>query len=353
MVTKVIPIVARRTAAPAFGGGALADTRGRAMRDLRISVTDRCNFRCVYCMPREVFDAGHEFLPHSAILSFEEITRLARIFVDLGVKKVRLTGGEPLVRKQLHRLVAMLNELPVEITLTTNGSLLARQAKGLKEAGLDRVTVSLDSLDEVTFQAMNDADFPVAKVIEGIEVAAAEGLAPVKINMVVKRGTNEADIVAMAGRWRGTGHIVRFIEYMDVGSSNGWRMDDVVPSAEVVRRISERWPLEPIDANYPGEVAERWRYADGAGEIGVISSVTQAFCSSCNRMRLSTEGSLYTCLFAQSGHDLKALLRSGASDEEIRNEIAAVWQRRSDRYSEVRTEETAKQRKIEMSYIGG
>jgi cyclic pyranopterin phosphate synthase len=323
------------------------------MRDLRISVTDRCNFRCVYCMPREVFDAGHEFLPHSAILSFEEITRLARIFVDLGVKKVRLTGGEPLVRKQLHRLVAMLNELPVEITLTTNGSLLARQAKALKEAGLDRVTVSLDSLDEATFRAINDADFPVSKVIEGIEVAAAEGLAPVKINMVVKRGTNEADIVAMAGRWRGTGHIVRFIEYMDVGSSNGWRMDDVVPSAEVVRRISERWPLEPIDANYPGEVAARWRYVDGAGEIGVISSVTQAFCASCNRMRLSTEGSLYTCLFAQSGHDLKALLRSGASDDEIRNEIAAVWQRRTDRYSEVRTEETAKQRKIEMSYIGG
>jgi cyclic pyranopterin phosphate synthase len=353
MPTKVIPIAARRTPAPLFHGGALADTLGRPMRDLRISVTDRCNFRCVYCMPREVFDAGHEFLPHSAILSFEEITRLARIFVDLGVKKIRLTGGEPLVRKQLHRLVAMLAELPVEMTLTTNGSLLARQAKALKQAGLHRVTVSLDSLDEATFRAMNDADFPVAKVIESIEVAAAEGLAPVKINMVVKRGINDRDIVAMAQRWRGTGHIMRFIEYMDVGSSNGWRMDDVVPSAEVVRRISERWPLEPIDANYPGEVAERWRYLDGAGEIGVISSVTQAFCSSCNRMRLSTEGSLYTCLFAQSGHDLKALVRGGASDEEIRNEIAAVWQRRSDRYSEIRTAETAKQRKIEMSYIGG
>jgi cyclic pyranopterin phosphate synthase len=304
-------------------------------------------------MPREVFDAGHEFLPHSAILSFEEITRLARIFADLGVKKIRLTGGEPLVRKQLHRLVAMLAELPVEITLTTNGSLLAKQARALKQAGLHRVTVSLDSLDEATFQAMNDADFPVAKVIESIEVAAAEGLAPVKINMVVKRGTNDSDIVAMAQRWRGTGHIVRFIEYMDVGSSNGWRMDDVVPSAETVRRISERWPLEPVDANYPGEVAERWRYLDGAGEIGVISSVTQAFCSTCNRMRLSTEGSLYTCLFAQSGHDLKALVRGGASDEEIRNEIAAVWQVRADRYSEIRTAETAKQRKVEMSYIGG
>jgi cyclic pyranopterin phosphate synthase len=304
-------------------------------------------------MPREVFDAGHEFLPHSAILSFEEIARLARIFVGLGVKKIRLTGGEPLVRKQLHRLVAMLDELPVEVTLTTNGSLLARQAKALKQAGLDRVTVSLDSLDEATFQAMNDADFPVAKVIEGIEVAAAEGLGPIKINTVVKRGINDGDIVAMAGRWRGTGHIVRFIEYMDVGSSNGWRMDDVVPSAEVVRRISERWPLEPIGANYPGEVAERWRYVDGAGEIGVISSVTQAFCATCNRMRLSTEGSLYTCLFAQSGHDLKGLLRAGASDDEMRDEIAAVWQRRADRYSEIRTAETAKQRKVEMSYIGG
>jgi cyclic pyranopterin phosphate synthase len=323
------------------------------MRDLRISVTDRCNFRCVYCMPREVFDAGHEFLPHSAILSFEEIARLARVFAGLGVRKIRLTGGEPLVRKQLHRLVAMLRELPVELTLTTNGSLLARQAAALKQAGLDRVTVSLDSLDDATFRAMNDADFPVAKVIEGIETAAAAGLAPVKINMVVKRGTNDHDIVAMARRWRGTGHIIRFIEYMDVGSTNGWRMDDVVPSAEVVERINDAWALEPVDANYPGEVAERWRYLDGAGEIGVISSVTQAFCASCNRMRLSTEGSLYTCLFAQSGFDLKSLLRSGASDEEIRNEIAAVWQKREDRYSEIRTAETAKAKKVEMSYIGG
>jgi cyclic pyranopterin phosphate synthase len=350
---KVIPIQAKRLAAPPFAGGPLADTRGRPMRDLRISVTDRCNFRCVYCMPREVFDAGHEFLPHTAILSFEEIARLARIFVDLGVKKIRLTGGEPLVRKQLHRLVAMLAALPVEITLTTNGSLLARQAQALKQAGLHRVTVSLDSLDEATFQAMNDADFPVAKVLEGIDAAAAEGLAPVKINMVVKRGTNDAGILAMAERWRGTGHVLRFIEYMDVGSSNGWRMDDVVPSAEVVRRISQRWPLEPIDPNYPGEVAERWRYLDGAGEIGVISSVTQAFCASCNRMRLSTEGSLYTCLFAQSGHDLKSLVRGGASDDELRNEIAAVWQARTDRYSEIRTSQTSSLKKVEMSYIGG
>jgi len=357
MMKKVIGIRpesgAARPAAAAFAGGRLADTLGRPMRDLRISVTDRCNFRCVYCMPREVFDANYRFLPHSAILSFEEIARLARIFVGLGVKKLRLTGGEPLVRRNLERLVAMLSELKTEITLTTNGSLLARQVDALKKAGLDRVTVSLDSLDDATFRAMNDAGFPVAKVIEGIEAAAAAGLAPVKINMVVKRGVNDGDIAAMAGRWRGSGHIVRFIEYMDVGATNGWRMDDVVPSAEVVRRIGSRWPLEPIGANYPGEVAQRWRYADGAGEIGVISSVTQAFCASCNRMRLSTEGSLYTCLFAGSGHDLKSLLRGGASDERMRDEIAALWQRRADRYSEIRTAETAKLRKVEMSYIGG
>ncbi len=361
MAKKVIPIQQRsgsgarptRLAAPSFEGGTLADTLGRSMHDLRISVTDRCNFRCVYCMPREVFDAGYKFLPHDAILSFEEIARLAHVFAGLGVKKIRLTGGEPLVRRDLSRLVEMLSELDVEITLTTNGSLLAKQADSLKKAGLNRVTVSLDSLDDATFRAMNDADFPVAKVIEGIEAAAAAGLGPVKINMVVKRGVNDRDVLAMAERWRGSGHIMRFIEYMDVGSTNGWRMDDVVPSAEVVRRVSERWPLEPADANYPGEVAGRWRYLDGAGEIGVISSVTQAFCASCTRMRLSTEGSLYTCLFARSGHDLKALLRGGASDDEIRNEIAAVWTNRSDRYSEIRTLETAKAKKVEMSYIGG
>jgi GTP 3',8-cyclase len=349
---KVIPLVSeRRAAAAPFTGGKLVDTRARPMRDLRISVTDRCNFRCVYCMPREVFEQ-HQFLPHGAILTFEEIARLARIFVGLGVEKIRLTGGEPLVRRDVHRLVAMLAELDVEITLTTNGSLLAKQAKALKAAGLDRVTVSLDSLDDATFKAMNDADYPVAKVIEAIDVAAAVGL-PVKINTVVKRGVNDQDIVRMAERWRGSGHILRFIEYMDVGSSNGWVMDDVVPSAEVVRRISARWPLVPVDANYAGEVAERWRYVDGAGEIGVISSVTQAFCSSCNRMRLSTEGSLFTCLFGQSGHDLKSLVRGGATDEELRNEIAAVWQRRDDRYSEIRTEATSRERKVEMSYIGG
>ena len=350
---KVIPIHSGRAAAPAYDGRALADTRGRPMRDLRISVTDRCNFRCVYCMPREVFDADYKFLPHSAILSFEEIARLASVFTGLGVKKIRLTGGEPLVRRHLDRLVAMLGELGVEITLTTNGSLLAKQAPALKKAGLHRVTVSLDSLDDATFRAMNDADYPVAKVIDGIEAAAAAGLAPVKINMVVKRGANDRDVEAMAERWRGTGHVMRFIEYMDVGSSNGWRMDDVVPSVEVVRRISARWPLEPVGANYPGEVAERWRYRDGAGEVGVISSVTQAFCSGCSRMRLSTEGALYTCLFAHSGHDLKRLLRGGATDEELRNEIAAVWRGRGDRYSEIRTLETAKLPKVEMSYIGG
>jgi GTP 3',8-cyclase len=361
MATKVIPIAAAgaaaREVAPAFAGGALADTRGRAMHDLRISVTDRCNFRCVYCMPREVFDASYRFLPHSAILSFEEIARLAGIFVGLGVRKIRLTGGEPLVRKDLHKLVAQLKKLQAEVTLTTNGSLLARHARALADAGLDRVTVSLDSLDEATFRAMNDADFPVAKVIEGIDAAAAAGLGPIKVNMVVKRGVNDHEIAAMAERWRGCGHsfpvTVRFIEYMDVGATNGWRMDDVVPSAQVVRIINEKWPLEPADANYPGEVAERWRYKDGAGEIGVISSVTQAFCATCTRMRLSTEGSLFTCLFAQAGHDLKGLLRAGATDEALRNEIAAVWQARADRYSEIRTSQTSPLKKVEMSYIGG
>ena len=350
---KVIPIAAGTATAPVFGGGRLADTRGREMRDLRISVTDRCNFRCTYCMPREVFDSSYRFLPHEAILSFEEIARLARVFVDLGVQKIRLTGGEPLVRRDLPRLVEMLAALGVELTLTTNGSLLAKQAQALKDAGLDRVTVSLDSLDDVTFRAMNDANFAVARVLEGIDAAASAGLGPIKINMVVKRGVNDRGIVQMAERWRGTGHIVRFIEFMDVGSTNGWRMDDVVPSADVVKKISSAWPLEAIDANYVGEVAERWRYLDGAGEIGVISSVTQAFCATCTRMRLSTEGSLYTCLFAQSGYDLKRLVRGGVSDALIRDHIAAVWHGRADRYSEIRTAETAKERKVEMSYIGG
>ncbi|HEU4352340.1 MAG TPA: GTP 3',8-cyclase MoaA [Burkholderiales bacterium] len=353
LMKKVIPIQPGHAPASDFVGDELRDTRGREMRDLRISVTDRCNFRCTYCMPREVFDSSYRFLPHEAILTFEEIARLARIFVSLGVQKIRLTGGEPLVRRDVHRLVALLKELEVELTLTTNGSLLAKHAHALKDAGLDRVTVSLDSLDDATFRAMNDADFPVARVLEGIQTAADAGLGPIKINMVVKRGVNDDGIVAMAERWRGTGHIVRFIEYMDVGSTNGWRMDEVVPSAEVVERISRRWSLEPVDPNYPGEVAERWRYADGAGEIGVISSVTRAFCSTCTRMRLSTEGGLYTCLFAQHGYDLKRLIRGGASDEALRNEIAAVWQQRVDRYSEIRTSQTSSLRKVEMSYIGG
>ena len=339
--------------APRYDGGPLADTLGRPMRDLRISVTDRCNFRCVYCMPREVFDANYKFLPHSAILSFEEIARLARVFAGLGVKKIRLTGGEPLLRKDLPKLVAMLAPLGADLTLTTNGSTLVKHARALKEAGLNRITVSLDSLDEATFRAMNDADFPVAKVLEGIGAAAGAGFAPVKINMVVKRGVNDHQIVEAARHWRGSGHILRFIEYMDVGSTNGWRMDDVIPSAEVVQRVSAAFPLEAAQANYAGEVAERWRYKDGAGEIGVISSVTQAFCRDCSRMRLSTEGSLYTCLFAQRGHDLKSLLRNGASDDDLRDSVAAVWRAREDRYSEIRTTETAKLRKVEMSYIGG
>ena len=339
--------------APRYDGGALADMLGRSMRDLRISVTDRCNFRCVYCMPREVFGENHAFLPHAAILSFEEIARLAGVFVGLGVKKIRLTGGEPLLRKDLPRLVEMLAPLGADLTLTTNGSTLVKHARALKAAGLERLTVSLDSLDEATFRAMNDADFPVEKVLDGIAAAAAAGFSPIKINMVVKRGVNDQQVVEAARHWRDSGHILRFIEYMDVGSTNGWRMDDVIPSAEVLRRIGEAFPLEPAEANYAGEVAERWRYRDGAGEIGVISSVTQAFCASCNRLRLSAEGSLYTCLFAEQGHDLKWLLRHGGSDEELRNEIAAVWRARGDHYSEIRTAETAKSRKIEMSYIGG
>ena len=359
MPDKVIPIHGALRSAPPklqvspYDGGPLADTRGRPMRDLRISVTDRCNFRCTYCMPREVFDADYKFLPYAAILSFEEIARLAGIFVGLGVKKIRLTGGEPLLRKSLPALVAMLAPLGANLTLTTNGSTLVKHAQALKDAGLNRITVSLDSLDEATFRAMNDADFPVEKVLDGIGAAANAGFTPVKINMVVKRGVNDHQIVEAARHWRDSGHILRFIEFMDVGSTNGWRMDDVIPSAEVVRRISEAFPLVPAEANYAGEVAQRWRYQDGAGEIGVISSVTQAFCGECNRMRLSTEGSLYTCLFAQQGHDLKSLLRGGESDDAIRDSVAALWRGRADHYSEIRSAATAKIRKVEMSYIGG
>ena len=331
-----------------------SDRLGRPLRDLRISVTDRCNFRCVYCMPKEVFGSDYQFLERKEILTFEEIARAARIFAGLGVEKVRLTGGEPLVRRNLEQLIEMLARIPgLDLTLTTNGSLLERKATALRKAGLKRVTVSLDALDDATFKRMNDVDFPVAKVLAGIDAAAAAGLAPVKINMVVKRGLNEASILPMARRFHGSGHILRFIEYMDVGHTNGWRMDDVVTAREIVSMISREIPLEPADPNYQGEVAQRWRYRDGGGEIGVIASVTQAFCRDCTRLRLSTEGKLYTCLFATAGHDLRALLRGGATDEAIRDEVAAIWTRRADRYSEVRTSQTGKLEKIEMSYIGG
>jgi cyclic pyranopterin phosphate synthase len=330
------------------------DRLGRRLHDLRISVTDRCNFRCTYCMPKEVFGADYQFLERKALLTFEEIERLVRLFHPLGVEKVRLTGGEPLIRRNLEQLIAMLARIPgLDLTLTTNASLLARKAEALKSAGLKRITVSLDSLDDAVFRRMNDVNFPVAKVLEGIDAAAAAGLAPVKVNMVVKRGENESSILPMARHFRGTGHILRFIEYMDVGHTNGWRMDDVVTAREIVRMIDAEIPLEPVDPNYPGEVAERWRYRDGSGEIGVIASVTQAFCRGCTRARLSTEGKLYTCLFAADGHDLRALLRGGASDSEIQDAVSGIWTRRADRYSELRTAETAKLKKVEMSYIGG
>ncbi len=332
----------------------ITDTLNRPLRDLRISVTDRCNFRCVYCMPKEIFGAGHPFLAHAEVLSFEEITRVARIFASLGVQKIRLTGGEPLVRKDLHLLVQQLAGIPgLDLTLTTNGSLLAKKALVLKEAGLRRVTVSLDSLDDEVFKAMNDVNFPVAKVIEGMDVAASVGLGPIKVNMVVKRGLNESSILPMARFFREKGYILRFIEFMDVGHSNGWRMDDVIPSAEIVRMIDAEMPIEPLDPNYRGEVADRWRYRDGSGEIGFISSVTHAFCRDCTRIRLSAEGKLYTCLFAVKGHDLKTLLRSGASDAEVLEMISTVWGVRTDRYSELRSENTVGLQKIEMSHIGG
>ena len=360
MAKTVVALHELRSALPIPGArgdphGTLADTRGRPLRDLRISVTDRCNFRCVYCMPREVFDANYAFLPHGELLSFEEIVRLARAFHAQGMEKVRLTGGEPLLRKDIDRLVAMLRQaLPgVDLTLTTNGSALKAQARALAAAGLDRLTVSLDSLDDDTFRAMNDADFPVAKVLAAIDAAAEAGLAPIKVNMVVKRGMNDQQVVDMARHFRGSGHIARFIEYMDVGSTNGWRMDDVVSSAEIVGRIHERFPLEPVDAQYAGEVAQRWRYADGAGEIGIITSVTQPFCRSCTRARISASGELYLCLFASKGFDLRRLMRDGASDQEIANALRSTWRARDDRYSELRSEETPSMPKVEMSHIGG
>jgi len=360
-MARVIPLTDARAAIPLAAAaprvaptGLLADSLGRSLRDLRVSVTDRCNFRCVYCMPKDVFGRDYPFLAHADLLTFEEIARLARLFNAHGVEKIRLTGGEPLLRRNLERLVEMLAAIGgLDLTLTTNGALLARKARELKAAGLNRVTVSLDAIDDGIFRAMNDADFPVAKVLEGIDAAADAGLAPIKINMVVKRGVNEREILPMARRFKGSGHVLRFIEYMDVGHTNGWRMDDVVPSAEVLRIVGAELPLEPVDPNYAGEVAERWRYADASGEIGVISSVTQAFCRDCTRARLSTEGKLYTCLFATQGSDLRGLLRNGSSDERISDTIAAIWLQRGDRYSEIRSEQTAALPKIEMSYIGG
>jgi cyclic pyranopterin phosphate synthase len=330
------------------------DTLGRPLHDLRISVTDRCNFRCVYCMPKEIFGKDYQFLPRAEILTFEEIERLVRIFVSLGVEKIRLTGGEPLVRRDLERLVEKLARIgDLDLTLTTNGSLLAQKARALADAGLRRVTVSLDSLDDETFKRMNDSDFPVAKVLAGIEAAKAAGLAPIKINMVTKRGVNDSSIVPMARYFKGTGMTLRFIEFMDVGSTNGWRLDDVVPAREIVAMIDREMPLEPVQAGYRGEVAARYRYKDGGGEIGVISSVTQPFCADCTRARLSADGSLYTCLFATEGHDLRALVRSQATDDEITDSIAALWTERTDRYSDLRSEQTAGLHKIEMSFIGG
>ena len=374
MGETVIPLADLRYAAalprvpdqPQTPIGLLSDRIGRPLHDLRISVTDRCNFRCSYCMPKEVFDREYKFLPQTSLLSFEEITRVARLFVAHGASKLRLTGGEPLLRKHLEVLIAQLAALrtpagqPLDITLTTNGSLLSRKAQALRDAGLKRVTVSLDALDDAIFRRMNDVDFPVADVLRGIEAAQRAGLAPIKINMVVKRGTNDHEIVPLARHVRehcGPGVVLRFIEYMDVGATNGWRMDEVLPSAEVVQRLSQAFALEPLQASAAGETAQRWSYVDGGGEIGVISSVTQAFCSDCNRARLSTEGKLFLCLFASRGHDLRALLRGGYSDAQIAGAIGLIWGERDDRYSELRSAMAAApgsgERRVEMHYIGG
>ena len=374
MGESIIPLADLRYAAslpripdhPGAPTGLLSDRLGRPLRDLRISVTDRCNFRCSYCMPKEVFDRDYRFLPHGSLLSFEEITRAAKLFVAHGVHKLRLTGGEPLLRKHLEVLVGQLAALRtpeggvLDITLTTNGSLLERKAAALREAGLKRVTVSLDALDDTTFRRMNDVDFPVAEVLAGIDAARAAGFGPVKVNMVVQRGTNDGEIVPLARHLRdryGPAAILRFIEYMDVGATNGWRMDEVLPSADVRRRLHAAFPLEPLDPNAAGETAERWRYRDGGGEVGFISSVTKAFCSDCNRARLSTEGKLFLCLFASRGHDLRALLRGGFSDAQIAGAIGLVWSERDDRYSELRGAMQAApgsgERRVEMHYIGG
>jgi cyclic pyranopterin phosphate synthase len=333
----------------------LLDTLRRPLRDLRISVTDRCNFRCVYCMPKEVFGPGYPFLTRDQVLTFEEIARLAKLFVAQGVQKIRLTGGEPLVRRDLHKLVAMLSEIPdLDLTLTTNGALLPQQAQALKAAGLKRVTVSLDSLDEAVFRAMNDVDFPVAKVLEGMEAAERAGLWPIKVNAVIKKGLNEAGILPMARFFREKGYILRFIEYMDVGSTNGWRMDEVVTAQAIIEQINAEMPLMPAEPNYLGEVAGRWQYRDGSGEIGVIASVTQPFCGNCNRARLSAEGKLYTCLFAVTGFDFRQLLRAGADDDALAAALAKVWGGRADRYSELRSQGVfIPLPKVEMSHIGG
>jgi len=376
-VPRVIPILEQRVASPlpgnwpkAMAPGLPRDRLNRPLHDLRISVTDRCNFRCSYCMPKEVFTKDYPYLPHSDLLTFEEISRLAGAFATLGVRKIRLTGGEPLLRKNIESLIEQLADIrtpdgqPLELTLTTNGTLLARKAAALKAAGLRRATVSLDALDDTVFRRMNDVDYPVAGVLEGIEAARAAGLGPLKINMVVKRGVNDHEILPMARHFQRAGLALRFIEYMDVGATNGWRMNEVLPSAEVLERLRQAAEdgllpaLAPLDRAAPGETAERWAYADGSAEVGFISSVTHAFCGDCNRARLSTEGQLYLCLFAHQGHDLRGLLRSGANDEEIAAAIAGVWHERADRYSELRASLPAESSgaarpRIEMSYIGG
>ena len=370
-IPKVIPIRIDegKGLTPSIGGTLIAphrhtqDARSRTLRDLRISVTDRCNFRCTYCMPKEVFDQNYPYLSHQELLSFEEITRLSSIFTSLGVEKIRLTGGEPLLRKNLEVLIGMLAQLqnpegkPLDLTLTTNGSILRKKAAALKAAGLQRLTISLDGLNDETFKKMNDVDFPVADVLDGILAAQEVGFENIKVNMVVKKGCNDHEIIAMAKHFKNTGIILRFIEFMDVGSSNGWNMAEVLPSKEVIARINEVFPLEPIEANYSGEVAQRWRYLDGSGEIGVISSVTQTFCHECTRARISTDGQLYQCLFANQGYDFKSMMRSGRSDLEIANAIMNTWSTRDDHYSEIRGSNTANpstgSRKVEMSYIGG
>lgn len=340
-------------------GAPVQDQRGRPLRDLRISVTDRCNFRCTYCMPREVFDGNYKFMPHSALLSFEEITRVAGIAAQLGVQKIRLTGGEPLLRKNIEALVEMLSRLrtpegkPLDLTLTTNGTLLEKKALALKDAGLTRVTVSLDALEDQMFARMSDSQVSVKTVLRGIDEAARVGLAPVKVNMVVRKGLNDDQIVPMARHFRGSGHVLRFIEFMDVGSTNGWNLQEVLTGAEILQRIAAEFPIEPVQAEYRGEVAARWRYVDQAGEIGLITSVSQPFCGDCTRARLSPEGKLFLCLFAAQGHDLRALIREGGSDEQLAARMEGIWSRRNDHYSELRGHETAAQKKIEMSYIGG